>query len=100
MKGTELFVLLQTSVVIIEEYNVMANIEELIFATEYLSVCTTCHVTGFDCISNYNSKKTRVMEFFLFLINSRWNTSLDLPIDNCKDFFFNFVQWTNKCTIN
>jgi hypothetical protein len=36
MKGTEYCVLLQTRVVITEQYNVMVNSEELISATEYL----------------------------------------------------------------
>jgi len=36
MKGTELFVSLQTGVVITEDYNVTVNSEELISNTEYL----------------------------------------------------------------
>jgi hypothetical protein len=38
MKGTEYFVLLQTSVVITGEYNLMVNGEELIGTTEYLTL--------------------------------------------------------------
>jgi hypothetical protein len=66
MKGTERFVLLQTNVVLIEECNVMVNSEELIGATENLLVCTTCHVTGFDCISNYSSEKNQGYGIFIF----------------------------------
>jgi hypothetical protein len=36
MKGTEYFVSLQTSVVLTEQYNVIANSVELIGTTEYL----------------------------------------------------------------
>jgi hypothetical protein len=38
MKGTECFVLLQTSVVITEEYNIMVNSDKLICTTEHLTV--------------------------------------------------------------
>jgi hypothetical protein len=38
MKGTEYFLLLQMSVVITKEYNVMVNSEELIGTTEYLTL--------------------------------------------------------------
>jgi hypothetical protein len=43
-KGTEYFVLLQMSVVITEEYNVMVNSEELIGSTEHVTLCTRCHI--------------------------------------------------------
>jgi hypothetical protein len=38
MKGTEYFVLLQTSVVLTEEYNFTVNGEELIGIAEYLTL--------------------------------------------------------------
>jgi hypothetical protein len=66
MKGTERFVSLQTNVVLIEECNVMVNREELIGTTEYLSVFTACHITGFDCISNYSSEKNQGYGIFIF----------------------------------
>jgi hypothetical protein len=68
MKGTERFMSLQTSVVLTEECNVMVNREELLVigTTEYLSVYTTCHVTGFDCVSNYSSKKNQGYGIVIF----------------------------------
>jgi hypothetical protein len=42
MKGTEQFVSLYTSVVITEKHNVMVNGEELIGATQYLTLQTIC----------------------------------------------------------
>jgi hypothetical protein len=59
MKGTEGFVSLQKSVILTEECNVMVNSEELNGATEYLTVYTTCHVTGYDSVSNCSSKKNQ-----------------------------------------
>jgi len=42
MKGTEYFVLLQTGVVVTEEYTVMVNSEKLIGTTENLTLETSC----------------------------------------------------------
>jgi hypothetical protein len=43
MDGTEYFLLLQKSVVVTDEYNVMVNSEELIGFTEYLMQQTMPH---------------------------------------------------------
>jgi len=44
MKGTEYFVLLLTSVIITEEYNVMVKGGKLIGTTEYLTLLTRCRI--------------------------------------------------------
>ena len=44
MKGTEYFVLLKTSVVLTEEYNVMVKSKQLINTTEYLKLYPRCHI--------------------------------------------------------
>jgi hypothetical protein len=43
-KGTEYFVSLQTSVVVTEQWNVIVNSEELIGATEYLTLQARCRM--------------------------------------------------------
>jgi len=42
VKGAEYFVSLQTIVVLIQEYNVMASRKELIGTSEYLTLYTGC----------------------------------------------------------
>ena len=44
MKGTEYFVSLLTNVVLTEEYNVMANIEDLIGTTERVTLYGRCRL--------------------------------------------------------
>jgi hypothetical protein len=45
MKGTEYFVSLQTSFIVIEEYNFMVKREELIPIIEILTLWTRCRIS-------------------------------------------------------
>ena len=53
-KGPEYFVLLQTSVVITKEYNVMVNSKELTGTTEYLTLQTWCRINRCRYKCRYN----------------------------------------------
>jgi hypothetical protein len=60
MRGNEYFVLLLTSTVQTEEYNVIVKSEELIGTTEYLTQQKRCHINHKLGLTAFSSESGKV----------------------------------------